>query len=164
MTTHNDTMTGGCSGRVDMLMKGTIVRAAIQCECPDTLKTGDFLFRGGSHREKGSRVSPIFDNYGELYLWSKSRFDAVSNGSVILGFICADTHTPRLTMTPTQPRAICDNGGTELCNLNPEQFAVFDEVAKEEGYPSGRAAANDLGLWSMPLQDALDTITQPANA
>ena len=46
--------------------KGTIARLAIQCDCPDTGATGSFLFVGESHRNKKSRVTPVYDDLYEL--------------------------------------------------------------------------------------------------
>lgn len=46
---------------------GLIARTAIQCVCPDTGKTGSFLFSGESHRNKGSRVTPVFNDLTALY-------------------------------------------------------------------------------------------------
>lgn len=77
------------------LLKGTICQLAIQCNCPDTGETGNFLFRGLSHREPGSRVSPIFEDLADLYAWAKTRFDQISGGGN-LAFIADETHEPRL--------------------------------------------------------------------
>lgn len=50
---------------------GTIAREAIQCVCPDTGALGSFLFTGESHRNKGSRVSPVCADLAELYIWAR---------------------------------------------------------------------------------------------
>lgn len=43
----------------------------IQCTCPDTGKTGDWLFSGDDHREKGTQISPVFTGLTELFGWMK---------------------------------------------------------------------------------------------
>lgn len=45
---------------------GTEASLAIQCVCPDTGETGDFLFIGDSHRAEGSRVSRIYPDLSDL--------------------------------------------------------------------------------------------------
>ena len=45
---------------------GVMARLVIQCVCPDTGETGDFLFVGDSHRAKGSRVSRIYPDLSDL--------------------------------------------------------------------------------------------------
>ncbi len=59
--------------------EGTIARTAIQCTCPDTGKTGSFLYTGTSHRESGSRVSPVCRDLAELYTWTAEN-DWLSEG------------------------------------------------------------------------------------
>jgi len=44
-------------------------KIATQCICPNTGKTGSFLFEGPSHREKDTRLSPLFRDLGELFPW-----------------------------------------------------------------------------------------------
>lgn len=51
---------------------GTIAREAIQCVCPDTGETGSFLFTGESHRNPGSRVSPIFSGLAGVFEWANA--------------------------------------------------------------------------------------------
>jgi hypothetical protein len=48
---------------------GTTAQVAVQCRCANTRKLGSFLFVGESHRNYDSRVSPVFDNVGELFAW-----------------------------------------------------------------------------------------------
>jgi hypothetical protein len=59
--------------------KGLIARLAIQCVCPDTGETGDFLFSGESHRNKQSRVTPIYHHLGALFDAVKPDWEIISN-------------------------------------------------------------------------------------
>jgi hypothetical protein len=52
--------------------EGTIGREAIQCCDPDTGAHGTFLHTGDDHNVVGTRVSPIFSNYGDLCAWCKA--------------------------------------------------------------------------------------------
>jgi hypothetical protein len=52
--------------------RGTIARLAISCNCPDTGIEGTFLFTGESHRNEGSRISPIFPSLYELCGWMRT--------------------------------------------------------------------------------------------
>lgn len=62
-----------------ILHKGTIARTAIQCICPDTGKTGSFLFTGESHRIQGSRVTPVFPDLAELFIFIKSAWEPIGH-------------------------------------------------------------------------------------
>jgi hypothetical protein len=46
---------------------------AIQCDCPNTGKTGSFGFTGGNHRVKNTRVTPVFDCVSKAIAWLKAR-------------------------------------------------------------------------------------------
>lgn len=49
----------------------------------------------------------------------------------------------------------------KLCELPASEFELggsFDAACRKAGYASGKAAANELGLWSASLADALETI------
>lgn len=59
------------AGARTQVNEGTIGREAIQCCDPDTDAHGTFLYTGADHNESGSRVSPIFSNYGDLCAWCK---------------------------------------------------------------------------------------------
>lgn len=52
--------------------KGTRARLAMQCTCPDTGKTGDFLFLGESHRTPGTRVTIVYPTFAN-FLWEELR-------------------------------------------------------------------------------------------
>jgi len=67
--------------------KGLIARVAIQCECPDTGATGSFLFSGESHRNKQSRVTPVYDDLHELFHAVKADWREVTPGNCSQGFI-----------------------------------------------------------------------------
>ena len=70
--------------------RGLIARVAIQCQCPDTGETGTFLFSGESHRNKLSRVTPVFDDLHELLTTlnrADSNWEEVKTGDCSLGFI-----------------------------------------------------------------------------
>jgi hypothetical protein len=68
-------------------VRGTIARLAIQCDCPDSGLTGSFLFTGESHKTKGSRVSPVYDDLAELFPAVKQDWVEVSCGNGAYGFI-----------------------------------------------------------------------------
>ncbi|HSS99163.1 MAG TPA: hypothetical protein VLK33_19145 [Terriglobales bacterium] len=68
------------------IFKGTIARVAIQCDCPDTGLTGSFLFTGESHKTKGSRVTPVYDDLAELFPAVKADWSEVSPGNSAYGF------------------------------------------------------------------------------
>lgn len=76
------------------LFSGTIVRVAIQCACPDTGKVGSFFFRGDSHRETGSRVSPVFADCHDLFVWSQEKFSPVGHAG--LTYTAKFTHEPQI--------------------------------------------------------------------
>lgn len=76
------------------IYKGTIARVAIQCECPDTGLTGSFLFTGESHKTKGSRVSPIYDDLAELFPAVKAHWQEVVEGNCGPGFTARETINP----------------------------------------------------------------------
>ena len=59
--------------RTGVIHKGTHAQLAVQCLCPDTGLEGTFLFTGDSHRIKGSRVSPIFEDVAEFAMFPKMR-------------------------------------------------------------------------------------------
>ncbi len=63
------------------IFKGTIARLAIQCDCPDTGETGSFLFTGESHRAKGSRVTPVYDDLSELFPAVRAEWEEVTSGN-----------------------------------------------------------------------------------
>lgn len=67
-------------------VKGLIARLAIQCECPDTGKTGSFLYSGESHRNKQSRVTPIYNDLAELFPAVRQEWDEVTPGNSSSGF------------------------------------------------------------------------------
>ena len=67
-------------------VKGLIARVAIQCDCPDTGKTGSFLYSGESHRNKHSRVTPIYDDLHELFHAVKPDWQEVTPGNCSSGF------------------------------------------------------------------------------
>lgn len=67
--------------------KGLIARLAIQCECPDSGITGSFLFSGESHRNKHSRVTPVFDDLAELFPAVREHWQEIREGNASLGFI-----------------------------------------------------------------------------
>ncbi len=48
-------------------MKRTIAQVAIQCDHPETGKTGTWLFTGESHRIPGTSVSPVFPDCYTLF-------------------------------------------------------------------------------------------------
>jgi len=69
---------------------GLIARVAIQCDCPDTGLTGTFLYSGESHKNKQSRVTPVFDDLVEMFTALNapgSRWEAVSKGDCSNGYI-----------------------------------------------------------------------------
>ena len=45
---------------------GVRASLAIQCACPDTGKTGSFLFLGDSHRVPGTRVTIVYPHLANL--------------------------------------------------------------------------------------------------
>jgi len=45
---------------------GTVASLAMRCLCPDTGALGDWLFVGPSHREPGSRVTPVYPDFAWL--------------------------------------------------------------------------------------------------
>jgi hypothetical protein len=50
----------------------------------------------------------------------------------------------------------------KLYDLPDSEFAFggkFDEICRKAGYASGRAAANDLNLWSATVEDAIATVS-----
>lgn len=58
---------------------GLLCKIAVQCVDPETGIVGDFLFAGESHREKGARVSPVYDDLSELYRWmAASKYEHTS--------------------------------------------------------------------------------------
>jgi hypothetical protein len=59
------------------LPTGLIARIATQCIDPVTGKTGSFLFTGDSHKEEDSRVSPLFGNLSDLFIWAKLEWVSV---------------------------------------------------------------------------------------
>lgn len=65
MKTEQDTPHG-------KVFNGTLAQVAIQCNCPDTEQVGCFLFTTQSHRNKGTRCSPVFADLAELFLWAKA--------------------------------------------------------------------------------------------
>ena len=67
--------------------KGLIARVAIQCDCPDTGKTGSFLFSGESHRNKHSRVTPVYSDLHEMFNAIKPDWEEVTPGNCSLGFV-----------------------------------------------------------------------------
>lgn len=67
--------------------KGLIARVAIQCDCPDTGATGTFLFSGESHRNKHSRVTPVYDDLHELLCSVKPQWQEIKDGNCGLGFV-----------------------------------------------------------------------------
>ncbi len=51
---------------------------------------------------------------------------------------------------------------TPLCNLPDGEFELggrFDAICREAGDSSGRAAANNLGIWSTTLRKAIEIVT-----
>ena len=71
-------------------VSGTIAKLAIQCVCPDTGKTGCFLFTGESHRTKHSRVTPIYSDLLAMFIDLKtdgSEWKETINGNCAYGFI-----------------------------------------------------------------------------
>ena len=67
-------------------VKGTIARVAINCDCPDTGITGDFLYTGESHRTKGSRVSPVYDDLFELFPAVLTDWEEIIPGNCSFGY------------------------------------------------------------------------------
>ncbi len=68
------------------LPRGLIARVAIQCTCPDTGATGSFLFSGESHRNKLSRVSPVYDDLAELFPAVRAEWQEVTDGNCGNGY------------------------------------------------------------------------------
>ena len=48
----------------------------------------------------------------------------------------------------------CDNGSYPGQRTDDDWYR-FDAAAKNAGHASGMAAANDRGLWGMPVEDAI---------
>ena len=69
------------------IFTGTIARLAIQCICPDTGEKGSFLFTGESHFNKGSRVTPVYEDLQELFSSVKPDWREIQDGNAGLGFI-----------------------------------------------------------------------------
>ena len=58
---------------------GLMVDIAIECTCPDTGKTGCWFFSGESHRNAGSRQTPIFADLGDLFHWAvRNRWEPIA--------------------------------------------------------------------------------------
>ncbi len=59
--------------------KGLIARIAIQCQHPQTGKTGCWAFSGQNHKDTDSIVSPFFSDYAEVVHWMNAtgQWDAV---------------------------------------------------------------------------------------
>lgn len=67
-----------------MKAKGTIARLAIGCSFPETGETGSWLFTGGDHREKGTAVSPLFNDVAEACKWAAlNRWRSCGNAGFI---------------------------------------------------------------------------------
>lgn len=64
-------------------LRGTIARLAIQCDCPDTGATGSFLYTGESHRQRLSRVTPVYDDLAELFPAIRAEWERISDGVYI---------------------------------------------------------------------------------
>lgn len=64
---------------------GLIARTATQCACPNSGETGSFLYSGDSHKEKGSRVTPVCADLCELYAYLReNRWESVGhNGAYV---------------------------------------------------------------------------------
>jgi hypothetical protein len=59
------------SASLRKIPRGLHARSVIQCVEPDTGEIGCWLFTGDSHREPGSRVSPVFSDCLELFTWCR---------------------------------------------------------------------------------------------
>lgn len=67
--------------------RGLIARLAIQCDCPDTGETGSFLFSGESHRNKHSRVTPVYADLCDLFQAIQPDWEQIRDGSLLLSFV-----------------------------------------------------------------------------
>lgn len=61
----------GKVGFTRKLFNGTLLDTATQCVDPETGVTGDWFFSGGSHKEIGARISPVFSGLLELFAWGR---------------------------------------------------------------------------------------------
>lgn len=52
------------------LARGTVCRTAMQCTDPETGKVGDWLFTGDDWRIKGTRCTPVFEDFYALCRWN----------------------------------------------------------------------------------------------
>ena len=62
---------------------GLLASIAMQCIHPDTNETGDWLFSGESHKNKGSGVTPVFPDFVALLDYCQA------NGWTQIGHGCA---------------------------------------------------------------------------
>ena len=62
------------------VFQGTLAQVAIQCIDPETGMTGSWLFTGLSHRELGSRVTPVFADVYDLTQNLKGQWESVTLG------------------------------------------------------------------------------------
>lgn len=46
-------------------------RTTVQCQDPETGKTGCWAFTGDDHRKTGTRISPVFADLADLFRWLK---------------------------------------------------------------------------------------------
>lgn len=60
-------------------VRGTIARVAVQCVCPDTGLTGSFLFTGETHRNPGSRVTPVYPDCASLFIASRAEWESIGD-------------------------------------------------------------------------------------
>lgn len=60
--------------------------------------------------------------------------------------------------TENQENLIAKYGDIELCNLPDSEFhlgGAFDQLAREQGHASGKAAANEHNAWNQKLSEAI---------